>query len=126
MIVGTHALIYADDAEAARAFFRDVLGFAHVDDGGGWLIFQLPPAEVGVHPSGTGMYTGGKHELYLMCDDIERTVHDLTAKGVVFSGEITEEPWGRLISIQVPGAGEFGLYQPLHKTAYDLEQTERV
>src|SRR5438132_7473995 len=126
MITATHAIIYADDADRARAFFRDVLGLPNVDAHEGWLIFKLPPAELGIHPAGTpGDPTSGApsghHELYLMCDNVEATVADLTAKGVEFTGPIEEAGFGLLARLRVPGAGEIGLYQPKHPTAYDLE-----
>jgi catechol 2,3-dioxygenase-like lactoylglutathione lyase family enzyme len=126
MITGTHAIIYASDADEARAFFRDVLGFPNVDVHGGWLIFKLPPAELGIHPGGApgGPATGAPsdhHELYLMCDDIEATVADLTAKGVEFTAPIVEQGFGLLARLRVPGAGEIGLYQPKHPTAHDLD-----
>ncbi len=126
MITGTHAIIYANDADKARAFFRDVLDLPNVDAHGGWLIFKLPPAELGIHPAGapgdpaTGA-PSGHHELYLMCDNVEATVADLTAKGVEFTSEIENQGFGLLARLQVPGAGEIGLYQPRHPTAYDLE-----
>ena len=86
MISGTHAIIYASDPEAARAFLRDVLGFPFVDAHDGWLIFKLP-AELGVHPAGDGAGSsgappGGHHELYLMCDDVQATVSELEGRGV--------------------------------------------
>src|SRR5216684_2684820 len=81
MINGAHIILYSTDAEADRVFIRDVLGFAGVDAGGGWLIFKLPPAEIAVHPTDEP----GKHEFYLMCDDIEKTLADLTARGVTIS-----------------------------------------
>jgi catechol 2,3-dioxygenase-like lactoylglutathione lyase family enzyme len=126
MITGTHAIVYADDAEAARAFLRDVLEFPHVDAHDGWLIFKLPPAELGVHPAGDPGDPGtgapsGHHELYLMCDDIEATVAALTAKGAEFAGPVESQGFGLLTRLKVPGAGEIGLYQPRHATAYDLE-----
>jgi catechol 2,3-dioxygenase-like lactoylglutathione lyase family enzyme len=126
VITSTHAIIYAEDAEKARAFFRDVLALPYVDAHGGWLIFKLPPAELGVHPAGAmgGSGTGvpsGHHELYLMCDDVEATVADLTAKGVEFTGPVERQGFGLLARLRVPGAGEIGLYQPNHSTAYDLE-----
>jgi catechol 2,3-dioxygenase-like lactoylglutathione lyase family enzyme len=126
MITGTHAIIYAEDAERARAFFRDVLNLPNVDAHGGWLIFKLPPAELGIHPAGDGgdPSTGapsGHHELYLMCDDVEATVAELTAKGVEFTAPIENQGFGLLTRLRVPGAGEVGLYQPRHPTAYDLE-----
>jgi catechol 2,3-dioxygenase-like lactoylglutathione lyase family enzyme len=126
MITGTHAIIYADDADRARAFFRDVLELPNVDAHGGWLIFKLPPAELGIHPGAASAdpATGapsGHHELYLMCDNVEATVKDLTAKGVTFTAPIEDQGFGLLARLQVPGAGEIGLYQPKHPTAYDLE-----
>ncbi len=110
MIDGLHAIIFAHDAAAARAFFRDTLGLSSVDAGEGWLIFALPPSELAAHP------TAGdeRHELYLMCDDIEATVAELRGKGVVFTREITDQGWGLLTSPQVPGGGELGLYEPRH------------
>jgi predicted enzyme related to lactoylglutathione lyase len=125
MITGTHAIIYAADADRTRAFFRDVLRLPNVDVHGGWLIFKLPPAELGIHPSGatddpaTGA-PSGHHELYLMCDDIEATVADLVAKGVEFTAPMEEQGFGFLARLQVPGGGEIGLYQPKHPTAHDL------
>jgi catechol 2,3-dioxygenase-like lactoylglutathione lyase family enzyme len=123
MITGTHAIVYAADAEAARAFLRDMLEFPHVDVHDGWLIFKLPPAELGVHPAGDpgSAAPSGHHELYLMCDDIEATVAALTAKGVEFTGPVESQGFGLLTRLKVPGAGEIGLYQPRHATAYDLE-----
>jgi catechol 2,3-dioxygenase-like lactoylglutathione lyase family enzyme len=108
VISGAHTILYADDAEAARAFFRDVLGLPAADAGGGWLIFGLPPAELALHPGASGT-----HRFYLMCDDLEATMADLVAKGVEV-GAVHEERWGRVTSIQVPGAGEVGLYEPSH------------
>lgn len=125
MITGTHAIIYAADADGARAFFRDVLQLPNVDAHGGWLIFKLPPAELGIHPAGdpgepaTGA-PSGHHELYLMCDDIGATVGDLTARGVEFTAPIEDQGFGLLTRLRVPGAGEIGLYEPKHPTAYDL------
>jgi catechol 2,3-dioxygenase-like lactoylglutathione lyase family enzyme len=122
MITGTHAIIYADDADKARAFFRDVLELPNIDAHGGWLIFKLPPAELGIHPVG-GPATdvpGGHHELYLLRDNVEATVADLTAKGVEFTAPIEDQGFGLLARLRVPGAGEIGLYQPKHATAYDL------
>lgn len=121
VITSVHTLIYADDAPAARAFFRDVLGWAHVDGGGGWLIFQTGPSELGVHPTAEeGWSTSQHHEITLMCDDIEATVADLKAKDVGFSKEITDDGFGLTAMMQVPGAGDMMLYQPKHATAYDL------
>lgn len=113
MINGAHVIIYSPDAEADRAFIRDVLGFPGVDAGGGWLIFQLPPAEVAVHPA-----EGPSHELYLMCDDIEQTLAELTAKGVKVSP--TENMgWGIRAAVTLPGGSDLAIYQPRHATAHD-------
>lgn len=119
MITGAHSILYASDAEAARAFFRDVLGLAHVDAGHGWLIFRSPPAELAVHP--TGPADGGRTEMYLMCDDLASTIAELRAKGVEIADEIEEAGWGRVTRVTVPGAGEIGLYEPLHPTTRDLD-----
>lgn len=126
MLTGAHAVLFAQDPEMARAFFRDVLGWPSVDAHDGWLIFRLPPAELGVHPAASeagaaGEPPSGRHELYLMCDDIEATVAELEGKGVVFSGPVEDQGFGRVVRLRVPGAGELGLYQPRHPTAYDLE-----
>ena len=119
MITGTHAILYAEDPDRARAFCRDVLGLPHVDAGDGWLIFRAPPAELAVHP--TAADSSGRHELYLMCDDVTATVDDLTAKGVRFTSPVTDRGFGLMTTLEVPGAGELGLYEPRHPTAYDLD-----
>lgn len=121
VITSVHTLVYADDAEAARAFFRDILGWPHVDEGGGWLIFKTGPSELGVHPSMQGDWSATQHhEVTLMCDDVEATVADLKAKGVEFSQDVTDDDFGLTAMMQVPGAGDMMLYQPKHTTAYDL------
>jgi predicted enzyme related to lactoylglutathione lyase len=120
VINGTHAIIYADDAERARAFFRDVLNLPNIDAHDGWLIFKLPPAELGIHPAGSPGPGDGQHEVYLMCDDIDATVAELTDKGVEFTTGIENQGFGRLTRLRVPGGGELGLYQARHQTAYDL------
>lgn len=112
MIHGAHVIVYSKDAEADRAFFRDVLGFHSVDAGHGWLIFALPPAEAAFHPA----EANGAHELYLMCDDVAAEMKRLRAKGVECS-EVHEERWGSLTHIRLPGGGQLGLYQPRHATA---------
>ena len=111
-IIGLHAILYSKKDDATRKFFRDVLGLASVDAGRGWLIFEAPPAELAVHPTDEEEF----HELYLMCDDIDKTVADLKAKGVETRG-ITEQPWGRLTQIVLPSGDELGLYQPKHPVA---------
>jgi predicted enzyme related to lactoylglutathione lyase len=118
VINGSHVVIYSQDAEADRGFLRDVLGFAHVDAGDGWLIFQLPPAELGVHPASGEPQQ--QHGFYLMCDDIETTLAELTGKGVEVVGAVTNAGWGLLASIKLPSGAELGLYQPRHPVAYDL------
>jgi predicted enzyme related to lactoylglutathione lyase len=125
MINGAHAIIYAEDAEQARSFFRDVLEWPNVDARDGWLIFKLPPAELAMHPAGAPADAShasptGHHELYFMCDDIETTIAELTAKGVEFTAPIENQGWGLVARSRVPGAGEVGIYQPRHPTAYDL------
>ncbi|SEO57033.1 hypothetical protein SAMN05216267_103124 [Actinacidiphila rubida] len=116
MINGAHVIVHSRDAEADRAFFRDVLEYPHVDAGHGWLIFKLPPAEAAVHP------TDGpeSHELFLMCDDVEQTVRELTARGVEFTEPLTEARWGRLTRLRLPGGSPLGLYQPHHPRATEL------
>jgi catechol 2,3-dioxygenase-like lactoylglutathione lyase family enzyme len=112
MIFGSHIIVYSKDAEADRAFVRDVLGLSSVDAGHGWLIFALPPAEVAVHPAPDN----GRHELYFMCDDLKAEVEALAAKGVQCS-EVHQERWGSITSIPLPGGGKVGLYQPKHPLA---------
>jgi catechol 2,3-dioxygenase-like lactoylglutathione lyase family enzyme len=113
MITGTHAIVFTKDERRARAFFRDVLGFPSVDAGGGWEIFRLPPAELAPHP-GEEPFT---HQLYLMCDDIEATVKELDAKDIALQ-PVSDEGWGLLTALAIPGGGELGLYQPRHPTAH--------
>jgi catechol 2,3-dioxygenase-like lactoylglutathione lyase family enzyme len=112
MIFGAHVIIYSKDAAADRAFLRDILGFASVDAGHGWLIFALPPAEVAVHPA----EDSDRNELYLMCDDLKAEILALDAKGVRCS-ETQEARWGSITKVRLPGGGEVGLYQPRHPTA---------
>jgi catechol 2,3-dioxygenase-like lactoylglutathione lyase family enzyme len=116
MITAAHTLIYSRQADAVRDFFRDKLNLPHVDAGGGWLIFALPPGELGVHPTDGE----GQHELYLMCDDLEATMAELADRGVEFVGGVDEQGFGRQTSIKLPDGSTLGLYQPLHLTAYDL------
>jgi catechol 2,3-dioxygenase-like lactoylglutathione lyase family enzyme len=110
MVNGAHLLIYSTDADADRAFVRDVLGFRGVDAGGGWLIFALPPGEVAFHPG-----ERQSAELYLMCDDLKATMASLEKK--VTFGEIATERWGIRTTIALPSGGVLGLYQPTHQTA---------
>jgi predicted enzyme related to lactoylglutathione lyase len=115
MINGAHVIIHSRDAEADRTFFRDVLECPNVDAGGGWLIFALPPAELAVHPTDGP----GAQELYLMCDDVDATVRDLTARGVEFTRPVTAAGWGRVTAFRLPGGGEVHLYEPRHARATD-------
>ena len=117
MITGIHALIYAPDAEKVRTFLRDVLNFKSVDAGHGWLIFALPPTELAAHPTGEGEQT--RHELFLMCDDLQNTIAELKSKGV-HCDPIGEAPWGSVTTIDIPGGGRMGLYQPRHPIAINL------
>jgi len=112
-----HSIVYASDPDAARAFFRDVLRLPYVDAHDGWLIFKLPPSELGVHPAEG---EAGTQELYLMCDDIEATMADLAARGAEFAGPVRQAGFGLVTAIVIPGGGQIGLYQPSHETAYDL------
>ena len=112
MISGAHMVIYSKDAEADRAFFRDILHFPSVDAGQGWLIFALPPSEIACHPA----EENGRHEVYLMCDDVEATVRELKDKGVEFTQPIKDAGWGLLTAMRIPGGGELYLYQPKHRS----------
>lgn len=108
MIYGSHVILFSTDPDADRAFLAEVLGFEHVDAGGGWLIFGLPPSEAAVHPAdapGT--------ELYLMCDDLAADMQSLTERGVECSA-VEEARWGSITKIRLPGGGEVGLYEPRH------------
>jgi hypothetical protein len=117
MINGFHATWHSKDADKVREFCAEVLNLDSVDAGHGWLIFALPPAELGIHP------TAGEphHEFYLMCDDIHETVKELQAKNVKFAHPAKDVGWGLLTTIEVPGGGQLGLYQPKHPTAHKLK-----
>jgi catechol 2,3-dioxygenase-like lactoylglutathione lyase family enzyme len=109
MISGAHVIIYSEHAEADRAFIRDVLGFRSVDAGEGWLIFALPPSELAVHPG-----EESRHELYLLCGNLEATVAELRGKGAEISDQVMERDWGRMVGITLPGGGTLYLYEPHH------------
>ena len=111
-ITGVHALLYTSAPEELRAVLRDVMGWDHVDIGGGWLIFRLPPAELGIHPDASP-----HHELSFMCDDLAATVGELRAKGVEFRGEPEDRRFGRAITMVLPGGVDVLLYEPTHETA---------
>ncbi|HEY2070405.1 MAG TPA: hypothetical protein VGG48_12685 [Rhizomicrobium sp.] len=109
MINGAHVIIYSKDAEADKAFFKSVLKFKHVDAGHGWLIFALPPSEVAVHPSDENEM----HEFYLMTDDLDAEIAALKKAGVACEAP-SQQRWGMLTRIKLPGGGTVGLYQPRH------------
>jgi hypothetical protein len=125
MIHGVHLLLNSLKPEADRAFFRDVLNFPHVDAGEGWLIFALPPAEVGIHPAEkdlTHPHAGqnlAAATFYLMCDNLRETIDLLASKGVDHT-EIQEAGWGIASSIRLPGGAQLGLYEPRHRLATSL------
>lgn len=111
-ITGTHALLYSEKADELRAVLRDVFEFEFVDSGGGWLIFKVPPAELGVHPG-----DAPSHELTFMCDDLDETIEELKGKGIQFKDEPVEAGFGKLIYMILPGNVEVMLYEPRHPTA---------
>ncbi|MGW6377877.1 VOC family protein [Rhodococcus sp. NPDC055112] len=109
MIRGAHVVLYSTNAEADRAFFRDVLDYPSVDAGHGWLIFALPPAELAIHPADAD----GVHELFLMCDDVEAFVEQMAEHGVTCS-DLRRERWGLITHLTLPGGGALGVYEPTH------------
>lgn len=115
MIFGAHVIVYSTDADSDRKFLSDTLGLTSVDAGHGWLIFALPPAEAAVHPAGEN----GRHELYLMCDDLSAEISTLDRKGIRCA-EVEEARWGSITKITLPSGSEIGLYQPKHPTAVNL------
>jgi len=108
MISGVHGMIFSKDEAADRAFLRDVLEIPCIDSGGGWLIFKLPPAELGVHGGDNGF-----HQIYFICDDLDATIAALAAKGVT-CGAVETQPWGRITSVPLPGGGAIGVYEARH------------
>lgn len=117
-IVGAHVLLYTPEPEALRATLRDVFGWKHVDAGGGWLIFALPPAELGVHPAeGSAHASGAHHQFSLMCDDIHATARELRAKGIELKGEPKDEGFGVTVMLNLPGNVDVLLYEPRHPVA---------
>ncbi|MFT3911354.1 MAG: hypothetical protein QM737_18170 [Ferruginibacter sp.] len=109
MITGADSIIYSADAEADKAFFKNVLKFTNVDVGRGWLIFGLPPAEVAIHPSDEN----GLHEFYLMCDDINAFIKEMKKHKITCSPAVNQ-PWGNLTHLSLPGGGKLGVYEPKH------------
>jgi len=117
-IVGAHMLLYSSEPEKLRATLRDVFGWKFVDAGEGWLIFALPPAEIGVHPAeGLTYESGTRHLISLMCDDIKATIRELRAKGIEVVGEPVDEGYGITVMLKLPGGVEVMLYEPRHATA---------
>jgi catechol 2,3-dioxygenase-like lactoylglutathione lyase family enzyme len=114
VISGAHVILFSEDADADRAFFRDVLGLRSVDAGDGWLIYALPPAELAIHPSGES-----HHELFLMCRELDATVDELRRKGASVSDQVTEREWGRMVAITLPGGSSLYLYEPRHASPLD-------
>ncbi len=109
MITGAHSIIYSTDSAADMAFFKNVLNFPNVDAGRGWLIFGLPPSEVAIH----GSDANDKHEFYLMCDDIKAFVSEMAGHNIACS-EISEQRWGSVVQLTLPGGGKLGVYEPKH------------
>ena len=117
-IVGAHMLLYTPEAEALRAVLRDVFEWEHVeghDPADGWLIFKLPPSELGVHPADSA-----GHEVALMCRDIDATVAELRAKGVEVRGEPRDRGFGIVTTVVLPGEVEVLLYEPKHNSPLDV------
>jgi len=112
MLIGAHTIIYSQDPEADRAFFRDVLQLPNVDVGGGWLIFSLPPSELAFHPDGEG-FGNGSHEFYFMCEDVQAFVARMAEAGIGYT-PVKALDWGQLTRITLPGGGKLGVYQPRH------------
>jgi catechol 2,3-dioxygenase-like lactoylglutathione lyase family enzyme len=120
-ILGTHLLLYTPEPEALRATLRDTFGFANVDAGDGWLIFAMPPAEMGVHPAEGPTYESGtRHQVSFMCDDINATVADLRARGIRIDGEPEDEGWGISVMMTLPGNVKVQLYEPRHPVAISM------
>ena len=115
MIFGAHIIVHSRDAAADRVFFREILGFSSVDAGHGWLIFALPPTEAAVHSDEEST----RHELYLMCDDLNTQISEFRKRGVQCS-DVQEARWGSITKIALPGGGTVGLYQPKHPTAFTV------
>jgi predicted enzyme related to lactoylglutathione lyase len=119
-IKAAHCLVYTSEPEAVRTIFRDVFGWKHVDAGDGWLIFKLPPSEIGVHPAEGPTFTSGvRHQVTLVCDDIHASSRELAEKGITVKGAPQDEGWGIHVTLQLPGGLEVMLYEPRHPVAYE-------
>lgn len=112
MIHGAHVILYSKNSEADRAFFKDVLKYPYADAGHGWLIFALPPAEIALHPA-DGQDEQERHELYLMCDDVQAFMREMAAKNIACA-PVQEQRWGLLTNLTLPGGGKLGVYEPRH------------
>ena len=116
MIRGVHAMFYTSHAEQLRAFFRDKLGFPYTDVGGGWLIFDVPEADLGCHPADAqDGAPSGTHDISFYCDDIHATVAELKSKGVEFTGDVADHGYGLVTHFKVPGGFAVQLYQPKYQ-----------
>jgi predicted enzyme related to lactoylglutathione lyase len=119
-VIGVHTLVYTSEPEKVRAVLRDVFGWKHVDAGDGWLIFTLPPSEMGVHPAEGPTFEGGtRHQISFMCDRIEPTIKELRAKGLEIEGDPQDEGWGITANLKLPGGLNIMLYEPRHAVAIE-------
>ncbi len=117
-IIGAHMLLYSSQADRLRTTLRDIFELKSVDAGGGWLIFKLPPAELGVHPAeGPAFESGARHQITFICDDIRATVAELRAKGISIVGDPRDQGWGITVMMTLPGDVQVMLYEPRHTTA---------
>lgn len=119
-IIGAHVLLYSPEADALRAVFRDVFRFTHVDAGDGWLIFGLPPAELGIHPAEGDGPAAVQHALSLMCDDVQATVRELRDRGITIHGEPEDHGYGIVVMAELPGGVRLQIYEPRHPLAIDV------
>ena len=120
-ITGAHMLLYTSEPEKLRVVLRDVFKLKNVDAGGGWLIFKLPPSELGVHPAEGPTYEGGmRHQVSLMCDDIKATIAELRGKGIEVEGQPEDEGYGITVMLNLPGDCQVMLYEPRHPIATNL------
>lgn len=115
--IGAHVLLYTSEPEATRAALRDAFGFKHIDAGQGWLIFTLPPAELGIHPAEATGPDAGRHAFSLMCDDIHATVRELRGKGIQVNGEPQDHGYGITVMVTLPGGLQVQVYEPRHPLA---------
>ncbi|MCI0626244.1 MAG: VOC family protein [Acidobacteria bacterium] len=123
-IIGTHMLLYSSQADALRVMLRDAFGFKSLDAGGGWLIFALPPSELGVHPAESPTYESGvRHQVTFMCDDIRATIAELRMRGVQIDGKPEDEGYGVTVMMTLPGGVQVMLYEPRHAMAITPSNT---